>query len=103
MRFNHFDSTIFGNQIWGQGFTNAVEGSHRATLRILVAKLVAPPLLASCQLACATAYAGGDDVADDRHGDVSKLFGTLPARFARRRRRDARHSRRLLIWPRSLR
>jgi hypothetical protein len=33
MRFNHFDSTIFGITITGQGSTNAVEGTHRSTLR----------------------------------------------------------------------
>ena len=32
MRSNHFDSTIFGITILGQGSTNAVEG-HRAMLR----------------------------------------------------------------------
>ena len=40
MRFNHFDSTILGIQITGQGSTNAVEGTHRSALRILVTKLV---------------------------------------------------------------
>ena len=40
MRFNHFDSTIFGISITGQGSTNAVEGTHRAMLRNLVVKLV---------------------------------------------------------------
>ena len=38
MRFNHFDSTIFGITITGQGSMNAVEGTHRSTLRNLVAK-----------------------------------------------------------------
>ena len=40
MRFNHFDSTIFGITITGQGSMNAVEGTHRAMLRNLVAKFV---------------------------------------------------------------
>jgi hypothetical protein len=40
MRSNHFDSTIFGITITGQGSTNAVEGAHRAMLRNLVSKLV---------------------------------------------------------------
>ena len=40
MRFNHFDSTIFGITITGQGSTNAVEGAHRAMLRNLVVKFV---------------------------------------------------------------
>jgi hypothetical protein len=35
MRFNHFDSTIFGITITGQG-TNGVEGTHRSVLRNLV-------------------------------------------------------------------
>ena len=39
MRFNHFDSTIFGITITGQGSTNAVEGTHRATLRNLVSNM----------------------------------------------------------------
>jgi hypothetical protein len=38
MRFNHFDSTIFGITIMGQGSTNAVEGTHRLALRNLIAK-----------------------------------------------------------------
>jgi hypothetical protein len=38
MRFNHFDSTILGTITNGQGFTNAVEGTHRSTLRDLVLK-----------------------------------------------------------------
>ena len=38
MRFNHFDSTIFGITITGQGSTNAVEGTHRFALRNLIAK-----------------------------------------------------------------
>ena len=38
MRFNHFDSTIFGITITGQGSTNAVEGTHRSALRNLIAK-----------------------------------------------------------------
>ena len=36
MRSNHFDSTIFGTIISGQGSTIAVEGTHRSTLRDLV-------------------------------------------------------------------
>jgi hypothetical protein len=36
MRFNHFDSTIFGITITGQGSMNAVEGTHRPALRNLV-------------------------------------------------------------------
>ena len=40
MRSNHFDSTIFGISITGQGSTNAVEGAHRAMLRDLIAKFV---------------------------------------------------------------
>ena len=40
MRFNHFDSTIFGITITGQGSTNAVDGAHRAMLRDLVVKFV---------------------------------------------------------------
>jgi hypothetical protein len=39
MRFNHFDSTILGINITGQGSTNAVEGAHRAMLRRLVSQL----------------------------------------------------------------
>jgi hypothetical protein len=38
MRFNHFDSTIFGITITGQGSTNAVERTHRSTLRDLAVK-----------------------------------------------------------------
>jgi hypothetical protein len=40
MRFNHFLGTIFGITITGQGSTNAVEGTHRSMLRVLVSKLV---------------------------------------------------------------
>ena len=40
MRSNHFDSTIFGITILGQGSTNAVEGTHRSTLRNLVLHIV---------------------------------------------------------------
>ena len=40
MRFNHFDSMIFGITILGQGSMNAVEGTHRSTLRNLVSQLV---------------------------------------------------------------
>src|SRR3954471_15720118 len=40
MRSNHFDSTIFGISIMGQGSMNAVEGKHRLVLRSLVTKLV---------------------------------------------------------------
>jgi len=36
MRFNHFDSTIFGITITGQGSTIAVEGTHRSALRNLI-------------------------------------------------------------------
>lgn len=35
MRSNHFDSMIFGIQIIGQGIVNAVEATHRTTLRTL--------------------------------------------------------------------
>ena len=38
MRFNHFDSTILGAINNGQGSINAVEGTHRTTLRVLIAK-----------------------------------------------------------------
>jgi hypothetical protein len=38
MRFNHFDSTIHGTITNGQAITNAVEGTHRSTLRDLVLK-----------------------------------------------------------------
>ena len=38
MRFNNFDSMILGTITNGQGFTNAVEGTHRSTLRDLVLK-----------------------------------------------------------------
>ena len=38
MRFNHFDSRVLGTIKNGQGFVNAVEGTHRATLRILISK-----------------------------------------------------------------
>jgi len=39
MRFNHFDSMILGTMTNGQGYANAVEGTHRAALRILVSKI----------------------------------------------------------------
>ena len=35
MRSNHFDSMNFGIQIIGQGIVNAVEATHRTTLRTL--------------------------------------------------------------------
>jgi len=38
MRINHFDSMILGTITNGQGSISAVEGTHRAALRILVAK-----------------------------------------------------------------
>jgi hypothetical protein len=37
MRSNHFDSTILGTIIHGQAI--AVEGTHRNSLRVLIAKL----------------------------------------------------------------
>jgi hypothetical protein len=36
MRSNHFDSTNFGFHTNGQGTVNAVEGTHRITLRSLI-------------------------------------------------------------------
>jgi hypothetical protein len=39
MRSNHFDSTIFGITITGQGITNAVEGTHGVVLRHLLSSL----------------------------------------------------------------
>jgi hypothetical protein len=39
MRFNHFDSSIFGISIMGQGSTNAVEGQHRSALRNLASDI----------------------------------------------------------------
>lgn len=36
MRSNYFDSMILGIQIIGQGIVNAVEGTHRSTLRSLL-------------------------------------------------------------------
>ena len=101
MRFNHFNSMILGIQINGQGIVNAVEATHRTTLRTLITKF-APSFLAR-QLAFAIAYASRvtrlwrDDA---RHGDVSELFGhALPAPPALDvgRRSRPRHSRRLLI------
>ena len=53
MQSNHFDSMILGITNIGQGIANAVEGTHRSTLRILVAKFARAPLLAPRQLACA--------------------------------------------------
>jgi hypothetical protein len=38
MRFNYFDSMIIGAISNGQAITNAVEGTHRTTLRELVIK-----------------------------------------------------------------
>ena len=38
MQFINFDSTILGNLNQGQGSMIAVEGKHRSTLRVLVAK-----------------------------------------------------------------
>jgi len=38
MRFNSFDSTIFGFNMNGQGIVNAVERTHRMTLRTLITK-----------------------------------------------------------------
>jgi hypothetical protein len=38
MRFNYFDSMILGTISNGQAITNAVEGTHRTTLRDLVLK-----------------------------------------------------------------
>lgn len=38
MRFNHFDSMNLGTINIGQGIANAVEYTHRSTLRVLVAK-----------------------------------------------------------------
>lgn len=38
MRSNHFDSMILGTINHGQGFAIAVGGTHRATLRVLLAK-----------------------------------------------------------------
>ena len=38
MQSNHFDSVILGTNQFGQGFVNAVEGTHRIALRILIAK-----------------------------------------------------------------
>jgi hypothetical protein len=39
MRSNHFDNMILGTNNNGQGFVNAVEATHRATLRALIAKI----------------------------------------------------------------
>ena len=39
MRSNHFDSTIFGINITGQGINGVVEGTHVVGLRHLVTKL----------------------------------------------------------------
>jgi hypothetical protein len=36
MRSNHFDNTIFGITITGQGITNVVEGTHGVVLRHLL-------------------------------------------------------------------
>lgn len=71
MRSNHFDSTIFGITILGQGFIQAVEGTHRSMLRQLVSSLARPlswlaswrasvrtPATATPQLAMCPAYAG---------------------------------------------
>jgi hypothetical protein len=38
MHSNQFDSSILGTINNGQGFVNAVDGTHRAALRVLVAK-----------------------------------------------------------------
>ena len=38
MRSNHFDSTILGTILNGQGIANVVEGTHRTTLRALAAQ-----------------------------------------------------------------
>jgi len=39
MRSNYFDSMILGTITNGQGYANAVEGTHRAALRALAAKV----------------------------------------------------------------
>jgi hypothetical protein len=38
MHSNHFDSTILGTINYGQGSAIAVDGTHRSTLRVLIAK-----------------------------------------------------------------
>jgi hypothetical protein len=38
MHFNHFDNMILGTINNGQGFVDAVDGTHRAALRVLIAK-----------------------------------------------------------------
>ena len=81
MRSNHFDSMILGTINNGQGFVNAVEGTHRAALRILVCQIRAPPLLAPRQLACAIHKAHAGRRRRRHHGpcgDVSELFGQSP-------------------------
>ena len=47
MRSNHFDSTIFGITITGQGITNAVEGTHGVVLRHLLSSFARSLRLAS--------------------------------------------------------
>lgn len=42
MHFNHFDSKILGAINPGQASTIVVEGTHRATLRVLLAKFARP-------------------------------------------------------------
>ena len=39
MRSNHFDNMMLGTNHNGQGFVNAVEAAHRATLRALIGKI----------------------------------------------------------------
>ena len=39
MRSNHFDNTIFGITITGQGISNVVEGTHGVVLRHLLSSL----------------------------------------------------------------
>jgi hypothetical protein len=89
MHFNYFDRMILGANRNGQGIANAVEGTHRARLRALVAKF-APRLSLRFGAWCALSI-------KRMPAAMTPACATCPSPSASRRQRQQRWMSRVVV------
>jgi hypothetical protein len=90
MRFNHFDSTILGTLTNGQGFTNAVEGTHRLSLRALISQFARSLSLRGSWRALKRMPAGSIASGLIARGGMTPIAATCPSYSGLRQQRHER-------------
>jgi hypothetical protein len=90
MRSNHFDSMNFGINLNGQGTVNAVERTHRITLRALITKFARRLSLRGSWRALKRSLAGSLAIGELAISRMTPAPATCPSYSATRFQRDQR-------------